>query len=166
MTRSPALPLAGLVAALAAGAPRPVAAQAAPAAQLEAGAPATVSVEVVVITASASGKPSDPRLARIARRLEGTLFNSFQQVGEKTVTLRPESQESVALTHNRRLELRPIRLAKSGQVGLLIQLFGKTGAKLVDAEAALPPEQDFMVAGPKDEDGTLMVYLRHAGSQR
>lgn len=135
-------------------------------AQIEAGAPSAVSVEVVVITANNSGKPSDPKLAKLAKRLENGLFNSFQLVGEKTVAMKADSKESIPLTNKRRLDLKPTKFTKSGQLSLLVQLFGKTGAKLVDAEAVLPERQDFMVAGPKDEDGTLMVYVRHAGSVR
>lgn len=131
----------------------------------EPGAPSQVSFEVLVIEASSIGDSIDPRLDKLSRRLDRTMFSSFKLLAEKTVTVGLSSNESISLPGGRRLELKPSKFEKSGRLVLFLKLHGKSGAKLVDLEASVKPGGDFMVGGPKMDEGTLLVYLRHVGQK-
>lgn len=134
-------------------------------AEAEPGAPSEVTFEVLVIEASANGDIIDPRLDKLSRRLDRTMFSSFKLLAEKTVTVGLSSKESIPLPQGRRLELKPSKFEKNGRLNLFLKLHGRSGAKLVDLEAAVKPGGDFMVGGPKMDDGTLLVYLRHVGQK-
>lgn len=143
----------------------PLSAQALPA-ESEPGAPSQVTFEVLVIEASSNGDVIDPRLEKLSKRLDRTMFSSFKLLAEKTVTVGQSSNESLSLPGGRRLQLKPSKFEKSGRLALFLQLHGKSGAKLVDLEASVKPGGDFMVGGPKMDDGTLLVYLRHVGQKK
>lgn len=134
-------------------------------AQTEPGAPSEVSFEVLVIEASSQGDAIDPRLDKLSKRLDRTMFSAFKLLASKTASVGLTSNESISLPEGRRLELKPVRFEKSGRLTLFLKLHGKSGAKLVDLEASVKPGGDFMVGGPKLDDGTLLVYLRHVGQK-
>lgn len=134
-------------------------------AQTEPGAPSEVSFEVLVIEASSTGDAIDPRLEKLSKRLDRTMFSAFKLLASKTASMGLTSNESIPLPEGRRLELKPMRFEKSGRLTLFLKLHGKSGAKLVDLEATVKPGGDFMVGGPKLDEGTLLVYLRHVGQK-
>lgn len=134
-------------------------------AEREPGAPSEVTFEVLVIEASSNGNSIDPRLNKLSKRLDRTMFSSFKLLASKTVSVGLTSNESVALPEGRKLVLQPAKFEKSGRLSLFLKLHGKSGAKLVDLEATVKPGGDFMVGGPKMDDGTLLVYLRHVGQK-
>ena len=134
-------------------------------AETEPGAPSEVTFEVLVIEASSNGTTVDPRLDKLSKRLDRTMFTSFKLLAEKTVSVGLSSNESVSLPEWRRLELKPRKFDRRGGLALFLKLHGKSGAKLVDLEASVQPGGDFMVGGPKMDDGTLLVYLRHVSQK-
>lgn len=134
-------------------------------AEREPGAPSEVTFEVLVIEASATGNTIDPRLNKLSKRLDRTMFSSFKLLASKTVSVGLSSNETIPLPEGRKLVLKPAKFEKSGRLALFLKLHGKSGAKLVDLEATVKPGGDFMVGGPKMDDGTLLVYLRHVGQK-
>jgi hypothetical protein len=134
-------------------------------ARSEAGAPATVTLDVQIIAPSPAKGEVDKRLTRLSKRMSDFNFQSYRLLSEQPVVLGLDSREKLSLPGNRTLELRPRLFEKNGKLRVRLSLYGKSEAKLVDADYAIDPGGEILVGGPKHEDGTLMVYIRHARTQ-
>lgn len=134
-------------------------------AETEPGAPTQVTIAIQVIAASPAKGEVDKRLTKLSKRMSDFAFNSYRLLSEQTIVLGPTSKETLQLPGNRTLTVQPRKFEKSGKVKMHLHLFGKTEAKLIDAQYAVEPGGDLLVGGPKFEDGALLIYMRHESAK-
>ena len=97
------------------------------------------------ISASAKAGPTDPRLARLQKKLTDFAFASYRLVAEKNVTLRLHSEEVLRLPGRRTLEIAPRQFERNGRLRVHLHLNSEQNEKLIDADYAVEPGGDLLV---------------------
>lgn len=132
----------------------------------EAGAPTQVAITIRIIAASPTKGEVDKRLVKLQKRLSDFAFASYRLLSEQQVVLGLDSKETLTLPGNRVLEIRPLKFEKSGKLRIGILLYGKSEAKLMDADYSIEPGGDILIGGPKWEDGALLVFIHHDSAKQ
>jgi hypothetical protein len=129
---------------------RPTAAQSAPVAE-------KVGVEVMVVHGSDAYERVDPALKSVMQHLRFLNFRGFKLLDRQQKTLGIGDRRAFDITGERtvRVEL----LARDArQAKLRVQMFNQRG-KILDTTVSIHRNKSFMVAGPKHEDGVLVLPL-------
>lgn len=135
------------------------------------GAPATkdadtkVTVTIRVIEAKQQGpKQLDPRLADLEKRLTGFSYSQYKLLEERRFELDLHTPAQMELPGARHLLVTPRRIAHDDKIKVHLELTGGTpGAhtRYLHTDYAIQKGATLLVGGPKTEDGTLFIALRH-----
>jgi len=128
----------------------------------EEGAPATIGLDIKVIAATDAAGTEDARLKLLLPRLKGFPFKSYKLLAESSVTLDLKAEGTVTLPGNRTLVLRPKSFEKSGRLRVGVNLRNAVSEQVVQADVAVQPGGDVFIGGPKADEGTLIIHVRHA----
>jgi len=120
-----------------------------------------VSIEVKTVLASSGETYLDPRLAEMARELQGLFrYTSYRLLGRDRLTLQPRQTGSVALPGNRRLQI-TYRGVDSRRVELLLEMF-KDRNSVFETSIRLNNRSSIIVGGPRYENGYLLFNIYSA----
>ncbi len=125
-----------------------------------------VTITIRVIDAKPQGpKQIDPGLADLEKRLAHFNFSQFRLVEEKRFELDLHSDAHMDLPGGRHLVLTPRHMGNppADKIKIHLELTGpqKEHTHYLHTDYSIQKGATLMVAGPKTEDGTLFIALRH-----
>ncbi|MBN1334449.1 MAG: hypothetical protein JXB39_00655 [Deltaproteobacteria bacterium] len=121
-------------------------------------APGKVKVTLLEVAATDSHSGVDPRLAPFSRHLTFLRYKGYDLLDTHRFELSSGGQEDLAITGGRRVQVGLLnRTAQHAQ--FRIQITSQRG-KLLDTTLSVNRNGTFIVAGPKYQDGILILPLQ------
>lgn len=117
-----------------------------------------VQVELMVVHASNSYTTVDPQLARVQQHLKFVNFKGFKLLDRQSAKLSDGQNHAFKVEGNRRVEVE-LRSHTTSKAELRVQMFGTNRQKALDTTISVHRNKSFMVAGPKYQDGVLILPL-------
>ncbi len=127
-------------------------------------ASAKVTITVRVIEARQPGPKSlDPRLSDLEKKLAHFNFAQFQLLEEKKFELDMHTPGTMDLPGNRHLTVTPRRMDGAEKIKVHLELVGGQSqhTRYLHTDYAVQRGATLLVGGPKTEEGTLFIALRH-----
>ncbi len=132
--------------------PRPV--PASPAAAL----PDELTVNLLVVAATDSKEGVDPRLRSLSRHLNFLRYKGYVLLDTHVAELGPKSDTTFEIVGGRKVNVALLKhTAERAQ--FRIQIYSQNG-KLLDTTLSVNRNGTFIVAGPRHEDGILILPLQ------
>ena len=116
-----------------------------------------VSVEVMVVQATNKHQRVDAELRTVMQSLRHLRFTGFSVLSTNKVSVGDRGDASINVAGGRRLKVNLIEVDEK-QAKLRFQLF-KGDKKVMDTTVSIRRNRTFIVAGPKHEDGVLILPL-------
>jgi hypothetical protein len=117
-----------------------------------------VDVKLLVVAASDSHAGIDPRLKPLQRHLQFLRYQGYELLDTHTASLAPGGDASFAIVGGRRVSVE-LKSRTPERAQFRIQIFAQ-GRKLLDTTLSVNRNGTFMVAGPRHEDGILILPLQ------
>lgn len=118
--------------------------------------PSKVQVSVMVIYATKAHSRKDPRIGDLLRYFEHLDFTGYELLDTHEVQLSAGSEQSFAIEGGRKVSVEMLE-ADARSVKIRVQLTAAKGVKLLDTTGRVNRNGTFMVAGPKYQDGILVL---------
>lgn len=117
-----------------------------------------VTVGMMVVHATDAHSNVDERLGNLTRYLSHMRFTGYELLGTHQAALAPGASETFTIQGKREMTI--TLLSKDDkQVRLRVQITAGRGSKLVDTTLSIARNGTFIVAGPKYDDGILVLPL-------
>lgn len=116
-----------------------------------------VAVEVMVVYATNSGDRVDPELRSVMQQLRFTRYRSFTRLETHDASLRAGEESAFTIAGGRRVKIELIT-HDAEQAKIRLRMFND-GGKLLDTTVSIHRNRSFMVAGPRHEDGVLIIPI-------
>lgn len=137
------------------GGGRPVPARQVPAPSDQAAKKARV--EVMVVYATNTGNRVDADLQPIMQQLKFTSFRSFTHLESHPAELAVGEESTFGIAGGRRVKIALIS-RDDKQAKIRMQMFSQ-GSKLLDTTVSIHRDRSFMVAGPRYQEGVLILPI-------
>ncbi len=121
--------------------------------------PGKVSVQMLVVAASDSHSGIDPQLQHLQRHLSFLRYNGYSLLDTYTAELTPGGSSTFQLVGNRRVTI-ALKARDAQRAQFRIQFYGRQDNKLLDTTLSVNRNGTVIVAGPKHEDGILILPLQ------
>lgn len=118
---------------------------------------ATVAVEMLVVYAHNESDRVDAELRSVMQQLRFTRYRSFTKLEAHPATLHPQEETSFTIAGDRRVKLQLLS-HDAEQAKLRLRMFNQEG-KLLDTTVSIHRNRSFMVAGPRYEQGVLILPI-------
>ena len=113
-----------------------------------------VSVEVMVVHAN-HGNRVDPELRSVMQNLKFTRYSGFSLLGKYPAQLSAGEESSFQIAGGRRLKVKLIE-RDGKQAKIRVRMLNQSG-KVLDTTVSIHRNRSFMVAGPKHNNGVLII---------
>ena len=122
-------------------------------------APGKVSVQMLVVAASDSTTGVDPKLQHLQRHLSFLRYSGYSLLDTYQADLSPGGTSTFQLVGNRRVTV-TLNARDAQRAQFRIQFYGRQDNKLLDTTLSVNRNGTVIVAGPKHEDGILILPLQ------
>lgn len=116
-----------------------------------------VGVEIMVVHATTSPKPVDPRLKDIMKQLQFTNFKGFKLLNEQDAQLADGGDVAVNVAGGRKLKVQLLS-HNDASAKLRIRMF-KEGNKILDTTVNIRRNKAFLIGGPNFQGGKLVLPI-------
>ncbi|MFH1465359.1 MAG: hypothetical protein ABIO70_13310 [Pseudomonadota bacterium] len=117
-----------------------------------------VDVKLLVVAASDSHAGIDPRLKPLQRHLQFLRYQGYELLDTHSASLAPGGEASFTIVGNRRVSV-ALKSRTAERAQFRIQIFSQ-GKKLLDTTLSVNRNGTFIVAGPRYQDGILILPLQ------
>ena len=121
--------------------------------------PGKVSLQMLVVAASDSHSGVDPQLQHLQRHLSFLRYNGYSLLDTYQADLSPGGSSTFQLVGNRKVTV-TLKARDAQRAQFRIQFFGRQDNKLLDTTLSVNRNGTVIVAGPKHEDGILILPLQ------
>jgi len=116
-----------------------------------------VNIEVMVVHATNAHNRVDPSLQSVMQHLRFLNFKGFKLLSTESSGLGPGQEHTYSIAGGRRLKIK--LLERDGKrAKIRIEMYTAKN-KILDTTVSIHRNKSFMVAGPKHEDGVLVLPL-------
>ncbi len=134
-------------------------AQGRPAAPRAPAAPGKVNLEMLVVAASDSHDGVDPQLQHLQRHLSFLRYSGYSLLDTHSAQLAPGGSSTFQLVGDRRVTV-TLKARDANRAQFRIQFYGRQDNKLLDTTLSVNRNGTVIVAGPKHQDGILILPLQ------
>ncbi len=124
-----------------------------------AAAPGKVNLQMLVVAASDSHSGIDPQLQHLQRHLSFLRYSGYSLLDTYQAELSPGGTSTFQLVGNRKVTV-TLKSRDAQRAQFRIQFFGRQDNKLLDTTLSVNRNGTVIVAGPKHEDGILILPLQ------
>jgi hypothetical protein len=117
-----------------------------------------VELKLLVVAASDSEAGVDPRLKPLQRHLEFLRYRGYQLLDTHNASLAPGGDATFSIVGNRRVNVL-LKSRTPERAQFRVQVFSQ-GGKLLDTTLSVNRNGTFIVAGPRHQDGILILPLQ------
>ncbi|MBN2799459.1 MAG: hypothetical protein JXX28_09965 [Deltaproteobacteria bacterium] len=117
----------------------------------------SVDIEMLVVYATNEGDRVDPELRPVMQQLRFTRYRSFTRLETHPASLRAGEEATFTIAGDRRVKLQLLSHDPE-QAKLRLSMFNQEG-KLLDTTVSIHRNRSFMVAGPRYEQGVLILPI-------
>ncbi len=117
-----------------------------------------VEVRVMEVYATDSHAKVDPKLNRLTKYLTHLRYTGFELLDTHTVSLGVNGSQTFTIAGGRKMEITVLGKDER-RVRMRVQVTGGKGGKLLDTTLSVNRNGTFIVAGPKHQDGVLVLPL-------
>jgi hypothetical protein len=118
-----------------------------------------VSVQMLVVAASDSHSGVDPKLQHLQRHLSFLRYEGYSLLDTYEAELAPGGTSTFQLVGDRRVTV-ALKARDAQRAQFRIQFYGRQDNKLLDTTLSVNRNGTVIVAGPKHEDGILILPLQ------
>ena len=130
----------------------------APTAQSDKAKATKVEIRVMDVYATDTHSNVDPKLDKLTRYLTHLRYTGFQLLDTHTVSLAPNGSQTFTIAGGRKMEITVLE-QDDRRVRMRVEVTGGKGGKLLDTTLSVNRNGTFIVAGPRYEEGVLVLPL-------
>lgn len=117
-----------------------------------------VDIGVMVVHATNAHNRVDPKLEPVMQHLRFLNFKGFTLLSEKNASVSDGQEHTFTIAGNRQVRVTLLE-HDAKQAKIRVQMFDPNGSKKLDTTVSVFRNKSFMVAGPKHDDGVLVLPL-------